>query len=222
VRVRGRRLQHVRRVLAPSVGDTLRVGRLHDRVGTARVLAVSADELALEAPILTAPPPPRAGIDLLLAMPRPKVLRRVLPAVASLGVDRVILINAARVEKSYFDAKLLAPAAIEELLLLGLEQACDTVPPGVEVRQRFRPFVEDECDALLTGVALRLVAHPAATEPVPVRRDGERVALAVGPEGGWVPFELQLLAAHGFRAVALGARALRVETAVAALIGALR
>jgi RsmE family RNA methyltransferase len=222
VRLTGRRLDHVRRVLAPRSGDELRVGRLHGRLGTARVVGLDERELVLAPPELTDPPPPRAGIDLLLALPRPKVLKKVLPAIASLGVDRVILLNAARVEKSYFDARLLAPDALAGLLALGLEQARDTVPPEVLVRPRFRPFVEDECGAFLDGTGTRLVCHPAATEPVPRRDGAARVALAIGPEGGWVPFELALLAARGFRPVTLGPRVLRVETAVPALIGALR
>lgn len=221
-RLAGRRLEHVRRVLAPSVGAELRVGRVHGGIGTARVLALADAELVLAPPELTDPPPPRAGVDLLLALPRPKTLRKVLPAVAALGVDRVVLLNAARVEKSYFDTKVLAPAALDALLALGLEQARDTVPPEVLVRERFRPFVEDEGAALLAGAALRLVCHPPAPAPFPTRGDAARVALAIGPEGGWVPFELALLEALGFRPVTLGPRVLRVETAVPALIGALR
>lgn len=222
VRLAGRRLEHVRRVLQPRTGDELRVGRLHGRLGTARIVALDERELVLAPPELTDPPPPRAGIDLLLALPRPKILKKVLPAIASLGVDRLILLNAARVEKSYFDARLLAPDALAELLALGLEQARDTVPPEVLVRARFRPFVEDECATLLDETGTRLVCHPPATDPVPQRAGDARVALAIGPEGGWVPFELALLAAHGFRPVTLGPRILRVETAVPALIGALR
>jgi len=222
VRLTGRRLEHVRSVLAPAPGQALCVGRLHGLLGTARVLSISPRELVLEAPDLTDQPPPRAGVDLLLALPRPKALKKVLPAVASLGVDRVILLNAARVEKSYFDAKVLAPDVLDELLALGLEQACDTVPPLVLVRERFRPFVEDECDQILAGASLRLVAHPAATAPCPTRDGAGRVALAIGPEGGWVPFELELLATHGFSPITLGPRVLRVETAVPTLIGALR
>lgn len=222
VRLTGRRLEHVRRVLAPRAGDELRVGRLRGLLGTARVLALSEQELVLAAPELTEPPPPRAGVDLLLALPRPKTLKKVLPAVAALGVDRVILLNAARVEKSYFDTRVLAADVLDGLLALGLEQARDTVPPAVLVRERFRPFVEDECAALLDGAGLRLVCHPPAAAPFPTRGDAARVALAIGPEGGWVPFELALLEARGFRPATLGPRVLRVETAVPALLGALR
>ena len=42
--------------------------------------------------------------------------------------------------------------------------------------------------------------------------------LVVGPEGGFVPRELETLAAAGARTVGLGPRALRVETAVVALL----
>lgn len=221
-RITGRRLAHVRSVLAPEAGSTLRVGVLGGRIGTARVAALSGHELVLDPPSLVEDPPPRAGLDLLLAVPRPKALAKLLPAIASLGIDRVVLVNAARVEKSYFTAGVLEPASIDALLRLGLEQARDTVLPEVLLRPLFRPFVEDECDAVLGGADLRLVAHPDASEPCPRRQDARRAALAVGPEGGWVPFELELLAARGFRPVSIGRRVLRVETVVPLLVGMLR
>jgi RsmE family RNA methyltransferase len=222
VRIAGRRLAHVRGVLRPEAGRTLRVGLLAGRMGTARVAALSDAELVLDPPALVEDPPPRAGIELLLAVPRPKAVAKVLPAVAALGIDRVVLLNAARVEKSYFTAAVLAPESIGALLRLGLEQARDTVLPEVLVRPLFRPFVEDECAALLDDTALRIVAHPPAADPCPHRADGARVALAIGPEGGWVPFELELLAARGFRPASLGRRVLRVETVVPFLVGMLR
>lgn len=221
-RVTGRRLAHVRDVLAPEIGRTLRVGLLGGRLGTARVAALSDRELVLEPAALVEDPPPRAGVDLLVAVPRPKALAKLLPAVAALGVDRLVLVNAARVEKSYFDAGVLEPPSVGALLRLGLEQARDTVLPEVLVRPRFRPFVEDECDALLSGTDLRLVAHPPAHAACPRRGAADRVALAIGPEGGWVPFEVELLTARGFRPVNMGARILRIETVLPFLIGMLR
>jgi RsmE family RNA methyltransferase len=166
-------------------------------------------------------PPPRAGVSLVLAMPRPKALRRVIPAVASLGVDRVVLVNAARVEKSYFDSKVLAPAFLDGLVDLGLEQARDTRPPRIEVRERFRPFVEDELDGW-AGASVRLVPHPAACAPVPRVEADRPVTLAIGPDGGWVPFEVGLLERAGFTPVSLGARVLRVEVAVGYTLGRIR
>jgi RsmE family RNA methyltransferase len=219
-RLTGRRAQHAREVLRAEPGETLRVGRLGGLVGTGEVLENTADALHLRV-ALTEPPPARAQVDLLLAIPRPKALKKVLPAVASLGVDRVVLVNAARVEKSYFDSKVLAPAFVQELLLQGLEQARDTHLPEVLVRERFRPFVEDELDALFGTQALRLLPHPPARQPLTATgvERASRVVLAIGPDGGWVPFEAQLLEAHGFHPFTLGPRILRVETAVPVLLG---
>lgn len=215
----GRRLIHAREVLRTRVGATVKVGVLGGLRGHGTVAAVSETELQLQV-VLDEPPPPRANVDLVLAMPRPKQLKRVLAAVASLGVDRLVLLNAAKVEKSYFDSKVLAPGFLDGLLRLGLEQARDTVPPQLLIRPLFRPFVEDELDAFCAD-ALRLLAHGEAAQPLARRAPGQQVVLAVGPEGGWTPFELELLQKQRFEPVTLGSRPLRVEVAVPALVGAL-
>jgi len=224
VRLAGRRARHVHEVHRARVGDTLTVGLLDGPVGRGTVRTVAADEVRLAVALEEQPPPP-AGIDLLLAMPRPKVLRRVLQSAASLGAKRIVLVNAARVEKSYFDTPFLAPEEIERNLVLGLEQARDTVLPEVLVRPRFRPFVEDELDALWPKDAFgRLLAHPADAPALGAPqspRVGPASVVAIGPEGGWVPFETALLAEHGFARFTLGPRVLRVETAVAFAFGQL-
>jgi RsmE family RNA methyltransferase len=132
----------------------------------------------------------------------------------------VVLVNAAKVEKSYFESKVLTPAFLDELIDLGLEQARDTIVPRVEVRTRLRPFVEDELAAWSSG-SLRLVPHPLAGAKPPARVAGQRVTMAIGPDGGWTPFEIDLLAANGFLPVSLGARVLRVEVAVPFALGEL-
>lgn len=217
VRLTGRRARHVHDVHRAQVGESLTVGRVNGLVGKGTVLAVAPDEVRLSV-VLSEDPPPPTGLDLLLAMPRPKVLRRILQSAASLGARRIVLVAAQRVEKSYFDTPFLEPAEIERNLVLGLEQARDTVLPEVVVRRRFRPFVEDELDAFWPrATCARLLAHPAAArgpESCVLGKAGSPAVLAIGPEGGWIPFELELLEAHGFRQFGLGSRILRVETAV--------
>src|SRR5262245_35085435 len=162
-------------------------------------------------------PPPPLPLTLVLALPRPKVLNRVIAGVASLGVKRVFLVNAWRVEKSYWKSPRLDH--LRDQSILGLEQARDTMLPSIELRRLFRPFVEDELPAIVCGTRA-LVAHPAASAECPgdVR---EAVTLAIGPEGGFIAEEIASLERAGFEPVTIGARVLRVETAVAAIIGRL-
>lgn len=218
VRLRGRRLRHVLEVHRAAVGDELRVGLLGGGIGVGRVVALTPDALEMQVRI-ECPPPPPLPVALVLALPRPKVLRRVLRAASSLGVKRIVLLNARRVEKSYWQSPYLETAATTEQLMLGLEQARDTVLPEVLIRTRFKPFVEDELPELIRGT-LPLVAHPGATAECP-RVAGRAVTLAIGPEGGFIPYEIERLVCCGFTPVSLGERILSTETAVPALLARL-
>ncbi|MCE2392952.1 MAG: 16S rRNA (uracil(1498)-N(3))-methyltransferase [Proteobacteria bacterium] len=222
VRLDGRRLRHAREVLRAEPGDDLRVGELGGRLGRGRVLAIDDSVLELEVRLDSEPPDP-LPVDLVLALPRPPSLRRVLQQATALGVKRFALIHSARVEKSFWNSSALRPAALEEQLRLGLEQSRDTVLPSVETFRRFRPFVEDTLPEWSRGRRLRL-AHPAPDGPPSPGETPEASGpsvLIVGPEGGFVPYEFERLCEAGARPLALGSRPLRVETAVVALLGAL-
>jgi len=214
----GRRAAHVHTVQRAALGDSLRVGRINGRVGSGRVVDIGGGRVELEV-VLDRDPPPPLPLTLLLALPRPKSLKKVLQATTAMGVKHVILVNSWRVEKSFWDSPLLSAAALREQLLLGLEQGRDTVLPEITLRQRFKPFVEDELPALVAA-SRALVAHPTANTPCPHQVSGP-IVLAVGPEGGFIPYEVEALQAAGFEAVSLGSRPLRVEHAVPALIGRL-
>jgi len=214
----GRRARHIAEIHRATVGKRLRVGVIGGALGTGVVVSVQADAVVLDVE-LDGPPPPPVPCILALALPRPRVLHRVLGAAAAFGLKRIALFGSRRVEKSYWQSPVLADEAIRAQLLEGLEQGGDTVLPMVTRHLRFRPFVEDELGALAAG-SLALVADPSGAEPCP-RADGAAVTLVVGPEGGFVDYELDLLRAAGFRAVTLGVRPLRVEHAFAALLGRL-
>jgi RsmE family RNA methyltransferase len=216
--ITGRRLRHVLEVHRAGVGDELVVGLLGGRIGTARVTRV--DDSLLEMDVrLDRDPPAGLPLTVVLALPRPKVLRRVLHSLSVMGVKRIVLVNAARVEKSYWQSPFLTTEAIDRQLVLGLEQSRDTSLPEVLLRQRFKPFVEDELPGMIKG-SLSLVAHPGglATCPRDVRGP---VTLAVGPEGGFVPYEIEKLVSLGFTLVSLGERVLNVEVAIPALVSRL-
>jgi RsmE family RNA methyltransferase len=216
--LRDRRLTHLHEVHRAEAGDSLRVGRVGGLMGVARLLRLQADEAELQI-CLDQAPPAKLPLTLLLALPRPKMLRRVLQTVATMGIPRLVLLNSYRVEKSFWQTPFLEPAAIREQLILGLEQARDTVLPQVSIEKRFKPFVEDRLAALAAG-SLGLVAHPG-DHPACPRAVARPVTLAIGPEGGWIPYEVEKLAEAGLAPVQLGERILRVETAVSALLARL-
>jgi 16S rRNA (uracil1498-N3)-methyltransferase len=216
VRLGGRRFDHVKRVHRAAVGDELVVGRIGGRIGRGRVTRLDETEVELEVALDRDPPPP-LPLTLVAALPRPKVMSRLIAAVASIGVKRLFFINSWRVEKSYWTSPRLDPLDIRENLILGLEQSRDTILPEVETRRFFRRFVEEELGGIAAG-SLRLAAHPPATVPSP-RAVVEPVTLAVGPEGGFIDEEIDALVRCGFTPIHLGPRILRVETAIPYLIG---
>jgi RsmE family RNA methyltransferase len=219
VRLADARARHVIDVLRVTPGQDVRVGIVDGPFGIGTVTTVGDASVELRC-AFDATIPPRPAIDLLLALPRPKVMRRLWAQLAALGVGRVILTNAERVERHYFDAHVLLPDIYTPLLIEGLQQARDTRLPIVTIARRFKPFVEDELDVFCPDTA-RVVLHPGAGTPLgDVARDApsKRVLLAVGPEGGWNDFERTLLRAHGFVEAGMGARTLRTDTACVAAL----
>ena len=217
-RLTGRRFEHVREVHRAKVGDDLAVGLLGGAMGRGRVLRLDDGVLDLELTLDLAPPP-KLALTLVLAVPRPKVLNRVVAAASSLGVARLVLLNAWKVEKAYWASPKMQPGNLREQLLLGLEQAKDTVLPELHLARLFRPFVEDQLPTLLAG-GTGLLAHPGTGGTAP-RALAAPITLAIGPEGGWIDAEVQSLLDAGLQPLDLGPRILRTETALAALVGKL-
>lgn len=222
VRVTGARASHLKKVLGVMPGRDVRVGIVDGCAGLGTVTGVDPEAVTLKCAFAVEPPPVPA-IDVLLAVPRPKVLRRLWPQLAALGVRRIMLSNAERVERHYFDTHMLDVQAYRPLLIEGLQQARDTRLPQVTVHRRFKVLVEDDLDGMC-GEGLRLVAHPGvATSPATAMQEhrGGRVLVAIGPEGGWNTFELNLLASRGFSPIGLGSRSLRTDTASIAILAVL-
>lgn len=218
VEVQDRRLQHLLKVLHTEVGDNVRVGELGGLMGNGTIGELN-NERAVLTVTLDQAPPQKLPLTLLLALPRPKMLRRILRSVAEFGVGELHLINSYRVEKSYWQTPVLQPQTIRDYLLQGLEQSRDTVLPQVHCHRRFKPFVEDLFPAMIKG-RRALLAHPGDYPPCP-RDLGEETVLLVGPEGGFIPYETEKLQDAGCETVSLGPRILRVENAVTSLLGRL-
>lgn len=218
VRLSGRKALHIRSVLRAGAGDILRVGLLGGRIGTGAVLSVGDNVVEMEL-VLSEDPPPPVRVTIALAMPRPKSFRRVLQAITTMGLKRVAIFGAYRVEKSYWETPWLADAAMHEQVLAGLEQAGDTMPPVITVHPLFKPFVEDVLPDLARGTRC-LAAHPGSALTCP-SGVADPISLVVGPEGGFTVYEAELLKHSGCEMISLGRRILRVEQAVPYLMGRL-
>jgi RsmE family RNA methyltransferase len=222
-----RRAGHLVKVLQVKPGDSVRVGIIDGPMGNGAVLAVNSRypfqvELEVQFPEKNAEKPAeKPFIDLLLALPRPIMLRRIFSQAAALGVGTIFITTAQRVEKSFWNATLLNEEEYRPHLLLGLEQAVDTMVPDVHIHERFKPFIEDILPERIQSYSHLLIAHPgslATLKNVIVERP-ERVLLAIGPEGGWIDYEMDRFAECGFTTFSLGKRILKVDTAVVAIHG---
>lgn len=223
-RVSGVRARHIQKVLRAIPGDTLRIGLLNGPKGIGTLIATDGAEVTMQCQ-WEAVPPPLPRIDLLLALPRPKVLNRLLPVLATLGVGRIMLSNAWKVEKNYFDTHVLEPSWMRRAFIEGLQQAADTHLPAVTIHRTLREWMEQTAPHV-AEYARCLVAHPggeskpllSAARDIPPHG---RILLAIGPEGGWIPDELSWFCTHAFIPVTSGSRILRSDTACISLISVL-
>ena len=218
-------IEHVNQVLGAKVGDTLKIGQLEGNLGSAIIADITPEHILLIDVNLTTAPPPKLNLTVVLALPRPKVLRRLIMDMTALGVRDIILINSYRTQKSYWQSPMLS--RLDEFVLEGLQQGVDTVAPRISLQKRFKPFVEDELAQLITNQAI--VAHPygALSFSQYMQRQSTDSSygsilpsmIFIGAEGGWIDYEIELLAKQGCQAVHIGARILRTEAAVNAILG---
>jgi 16S rRNA (uracil1498-N3)-methyltransferase len=212
------RAEHIIKVLKLPVNHTLTVGSSNGNIGTATVTAIGNHSVTLCDITLTTPPPPQIDVELILALPRPRMLQRSLQTIATMGVKKLHLIHTERVEKSFWQTPLLKDEAITEQLVLGLEQAKATQMPEIYQHKKWRPFVHEHLSKMTQQQ--KIIAHPG-DYPAAAQLPPQPSVLAIGPEGGFTAAEVDSFVQHQFQAVQLGQRILRVETAVPVLLAKL-
>ena len=223
----GRRRRHADEILKARPGDSLRVGVVGGRMGEARIEVLDRETLQLAVELDT-DPPPKLPLELVLALPRPPVFRRLLSTVASLGVESIWVVGTARTEKSFWQSHVTEAEEMRERLLLGIEQSKDTVLPEIHLQRYFEPLVETILPRRIAG-RRAIVAHPGAPSAagtaahVDLRDEtqSQPTTLFVGPEGGFIDYEIERLLEIGFSPLDLGPRVLRVEPVIPMLVGRL-
>lgn len=218
----GERAEHVLNVLHGEVGQILKTGELDGLIGTSQILTIEGG--VITARVNHATESLRPWVDIVLAPPRPRVMKRLLPQLATMGVGKIVLVGAQKVEKDFWGATLLKPENYRPLLVDGLMQGGTSIVPEIEMRRGFRKFLREELDTMFPA-SDRIVAHPYAsdnqTRQQSNKSNNSRLLLAIGPEGGWTDEEVALLEEKGFRRYSLGQRILRTDTATIALLAKL-
>jgi 16S rRNA (uracil1498-N3)-methyltransferase len=216
VHIKGRRHKHILEVLKAKPGETIKAGLLNGKMGSAQVLKIDDESVDLELDLSAEPPEP-LNLQLIIGLPRPKSLLRVITTATELGIKELYFVHSYRVEKSYWSCEQLKPKCINAACVKGLEQARDTVMPKIYFKRRFKPFLEDEVPTLVSKREC-WVAHPYSEKKLPAKLS-KPTTLAIGPEGGFIEYEIEKFVADNFSIGSLGSRILRLETAVPTLIG---
>lgn len=214
--ISGSRAEHIVRVLKAAEGDSIRAGILNGPVGGARIFSIS--ETSVTVNFTPESDPPKAPpVSLILALPRPKVFRRVLFCAVSCGVKDIHIINSWRVEKSYWDSPYIGADAVGNYCAEALSQAKDTVMPRVTFHRFLMGFLDEGLQGIPEDRG-RFLAHPyGAGGAKPVLP----AVLAVGPEGGFIGREVETFERYGFTTFSAGERTLTTEHFVPFLLGSL-
>lgn len=194
--------------------------------GQAQILSLSENELVLELnldkPALVLP-----NTEIIVSVPRPQTVKKVLNIAGMLGIRRVHFTRTRNTVKSYLQSKTLLAENINAELLKGVEQSGNSWLPEVYVHPLFKPFIKDVLPEELknrAGEQLLLLADTCAEKLNPstltVTDPANLVAtLAIGPESGWDKGEVEDFRSLGFSRIGLGQPILRVDTALTYLLG---
>jgi 16S rRNA (uracil1498-N3)-methyltransferase len=108
----------------------------------------------------------------------------------------------------------LTPARLkrfEKLAIAALKSSTRTMLPRIRAPLDFEQFVKDSNYYDLKLIAYEEERHARLNEVVTPRPS--RVALVIGPEGGFTESEITFAQAQGFRTFTMGPRRMRAETA---------
>ena len=224
--VRGETATHLTRVLRASQGQLYELSD-GESVWLGRVQWAARDEVefALVEPIAAAGP--SVEISLLLAIVKFDRMEWCLEKATELGASEIVPLAAERSTAALVAASAKRAARWDRILLESAQQSRRLRPPVLRATMtsaaafagcdaELRLLCSEERDAQTMKAAL--AAHGGVERKAAKVESVARVAIAIGPEGGWTEEESRAAVAAGFCAVSLGENILRTETAV---IGAL-
>ena len=210
------RAEHIFKVLRAKVGTKVFVGFVNGLRARAEVSLVEADGAITLKVIGTEAPPEALPIRLLLGLPRPHTVKRVLFEAASMGVKELHFFESERGEPSYAKSSLWTTDEWKERLRLGTEQSFGTHVPEVGMHTDLQSAISFLADSDARVALDNYEADGALPDMLP--EAPKSVVIALGSERGWSSGERDVFRKNGWKLAHLGAHVLRLETACTAAV----
>ena len=154
------------------------------------------------------------NIILIAALLKGEKMDLVLQKATELGVSEIVLLQTERtIVKFKKDEKEVKMKRFNLILKEAAEQSRRSIVPHL-----FRVITLDhlsDIDAEVKMIAYEEEAGPTNSfnKIVDAIKPGQKIAVLIGPEGGFAEHEVEIALHHGFKKVSLGKRILRAETA---------
>ena len=224
--LRGEAAHHLGRVLRAETGQLYELSD-GESVWLARTERVGTSEVQFSLVERLPSPPTPVRIELFLAIVKFDRFEWALEKATELGADEIVPLAAERSERGLVAAAGKRAERWKRILAESAQQArrlrIAELRTAAKPRDAFRAAT-GSIRILLSeragAVPLRELLEPQATERS--GNEAARVAMAIGPEGGWTEGEFAAAGAEVFRDAALGANILRTETAVCAALAAMQ
>lgn len=218
---------HLSRVLKISPGGTFWCGVKNGARGLATVREISPAgdvSFSVEWEENAAAVPALPPVRLLVGLSRPQTMKKIFAAAGEIGCSRIDVFRSEKGDPAYAESSLwkAGDGTLAEILEKCAEQTCVPAVPEFRLHRSLAEFLaagEDAGGVPAHAARVALDVYEAENSFAEAAfPPGAPVALAVGSERGWSERERAELRGNGFAFAHLGARVLRVETAVAAAL----
>ncbi|GMI14369.1 hypothetical protein TrVE_jg11251 [Triparma verrucosa] len=199
--------------------------------------------------IYPTPPPTQpfkyspSPISVILAVPRPPVLKSLIETLSTLGVSSILLVRSSKSRRDYYGSHLLKNFTsnhnlnytwsdnISGSVINGLVQSSIPYPPRIKILQinELQRYIKGHPTITSYGLKndysdhCKIITHVSdskvTTSDVLRWENSEKAVFAIGPEAGWTDEEVLLFKEEGFKIATLGESILKVEQAAVVCVG---
>jgi 16S rRNA (uracil1498-N3)-methyltransferase len=214
--LQGETARHMRRVLRAEEGFRYEISD-NEQLYLGEITSFDKDEVEFEIVETLSPRALPVRLHLLAALIKFDHFEWMLEKATELGAERITPVHAARSEKGFDHAAAKRIERWRRILFESGQQARRVTRPVIDAPVAFSAALATEAQHRF-WLEEQAGARPILQTLPAVRREGDTVALLIGPEGGWEDAEREAAQRAGWTAVNLGPQVLRAETAALAAL----